>query len=184
MKPARRGAILPALLAIAGCAVLPALSEKDKQVEAWQATVPSAIDCSRLAATRPFEVEANASMAPDLVGVPAGPALRVRLRDLSAVTPLVDPGRQAKSGRRFAGLVPVRVETKGRYTVLVASLAWADLATADPARIVAPLDFKWLTICGTRYKSGLYALEPDRTYFVQLWDSPDRALDLMIRRLP
>lgn len=163
---------------------MPASSEKDRQAEALQATIPAAIECSRLAAAPPVEVQAGAAVAPDSAGVPVGPALRVRLQPLRAVAPLIDPGRQAQSAQRFAGLMPVRVETKGTYTVLIASLAWADLATAGPPRIVEPLDFKWLTICGTRYKSGLYVLEPDRTYFVQLWDSPDRTLPVMIRSLP
>jgi hypothetical protein len=37
-------------------------------------------------------------------------------------------------------------------------------------------------VCGKRFKIGLYALETGRLYFVQLWDSPDRELTLMIRR--
>jgi hypothetical protein len=79
--------------------------------------------------------------------------------------------------------VPIRVEASGIYTVLVASLAWADLATGDPARRVEPLGFEWVTVCARNYKSGLYALERDRGYFLQLWDSPDRELALLVRRL-
>jgi hypothetical protein len=79
--------------------------------------------------------------------------------------------------------VPIRVEASGIYTVLVASLAWADLATGDPARRVEPLDFKWVTVCGRSYKSGLYAFERGKRYSLQLWDSPDRELALIVRRL-
>lgn len=55
---------------------------------------------------------------------------------------------------------------------------------SNPPRLTEPLNFKWVTVCGQKFKSGLYALEPGGLYFVQLWDSPDRAFTLMIRRLP
>jgi hypothetical protein len=115
---------------------------------------------------------------------PVSPPLHVRLHDLRKVSPAVAPGRKEKSEDRFAGLVPFHVETSGNYTILVASLAWADVGEANPPRLVDPQSFNWITLCGKRFKSGLYALEPGKPYFVQLWDSPDRELELMIRRLP
>ncbi|MGH8676119.1 MAG: hypothetical protein ACREVG_17670, partial [Burkholderiales bacterium] len=112
-----------------------------------------------------------------------GSVLNVHLHALGAVFPLVTPGRKEKPGARFAGLVPFRVDARGTYTVLVASLAWADLAEENPARLVEPLGFQWVEACGKRFKSGLYALEPGRDYVVQFWDSPDRELALIVRRL-
>jgi hypothetical protein len=143
--------------------------------------VPVAIDCGRLGAA--LDVQAETSAGASRAAAPLGPLLKVRLHELRAVSPLVAPGRKEKSANRFAGLLPFRVEASGTYSVLVASLAWADLGAADPPRLIEPLNFKWVTVCGEQFKSGLYALEPGRLYFVQLWDSPDRELALMIRRL-
>ncbi|HLB15961.1 MAG TPA: hypothetical protein VJM14_13590 [Burkholderiales bacterium] len=182
MKRAARSASLAGLLAIAGCTAPGPADEAARRAEALQAAVPAAIDCGQFAA-KPVHVEARALGSLDGTPAAVGPVLNVRLHGLRAVSPLVKPGRQEKSGARFAGLVPFRVEGNGTYAVLVASTAWADLAEAKPPRLVAPQSFKWLTVCGTQFKSGLYALEPGRDYFVQLWDSPDRELTVMIRRL-
>ena len=178
----RSAASLSALLAIAGCTAPGPADEAARRAEELQAAVPATIDCGQFAA-KPVDVEARASVSLDGAPAPVGPALNVRLHSLRAVLPLIEPGRQEKSGARFAGLVPFRVEASGTYTVLVASLAWADLAEANPPRLVEPQSFKWVTVCGKQFKSGLYALEPSRDYFVQLWDSPDRDLALMLRRV-
>jgi hypothetical protein len=183
MKPAVTHCLLVGALAIAGCTSSQPASDSARQAEMLQRAVPSAIDCGHLAAARPVEIDAKAALGPGSQSVPVGPELRVRLRELHAVAPLVAPGRAAQSGERFAGHVPIRVEASGIYTVLVASLAWADLATGDPARRVEPLSFEWVTVCARNYKSGLYALERDKGYFLQLWDSPDRELALLVRQL-
>jgi len=183
MQRTARCASLAALLAIAGCTAPGPVDEAGRRAQALQAAVPAAIDCGRFAA-RPLDVEANVLGSLDRAAAPVGSVLNVRLHSLHAVSPLIKPGRQEKSRATFAGLVPFRVEASGTYTVLVASTAWADLAEADPPRLVAPQSFKWVTVCGTQFKSGLYALEPGRDYFVQLWDGPDHELVLMIRRLP
>ena len=182
MQRTARCASLAALLAIAGCTAPGPVDEAGRRAQALQAAVPAAIDCGRFAA-RPLDVEAHVSGSRDRAAASVGSVLNVRLHSLRAVSPLIKPGRQEKSGARFAGLVPVRVEASGTYTVLVASTAWADLAEANPPRLVAPQSFKWVTVCGTQFKSGLYALEPGRDYFVQLWDSPDRELTLIAYRL-
>jgi len=182
MKRIARSVLLAALLAITGCTAPGPADEAARRAEALQAAVPAAIDCSRFAA-RSLDVEAHVSGSLDRAAAPVGSVLNVRLHSLGAVSPLIKPGRQEKSGARFAGLVPLRVEASGTYTVLVASTAWADLGEADPPRLVAPQSFKWVTVCGTQFKSGLYALEPGRDYFVQLWDSPDRELTLIAHRL-
>jgi hypothetical protein len=182
MIAAKTGAALLALLALAGCTASGPAGQAARRAEELQAAVPRAIDCERLGAA--LDVVTETSAGASRAAAPLGPPLKVRLHELRAVSPLVAPGRKEKSTDRFAGLVPFRVEASGTYTVLVASLAWADLAATDPPRLVEPLDFKWVTVCAERFKSGLYAFEPGRLYFVQLWDSPDRQLTLMIRRLP
>lgn len=147
-----------------------------------QIAVSRAVDCDRLPAT--VNLEADTSVTFGRPAAPVNPPLHVRLHDLRKVSPAVEPGRKEKSQDRFAGFVPFRVEAGGAYTVLVASLAWADLGEANPPRPVQSKSFNWITVCGKKFKSGLYALEPGKPYFVQLWDSPDRELTLMIRRLP
>ena len=171
------------LLMLAGCAGTRNDDEANRQAMALQASVPAAIDCNQVAGAL-VDVAARAAGPVADPRAPVGPVLNVRLHALGAVVPLVTPGRKEKPDARFAGLVPFRVDAGGTYSVLVASLAWADLAEANPARLVEPLDFKWVEACGKRFKSGLYALQSGRVYFVQLWDSPDRELTLMIRRLP
>jgi len=172
-----------AFLAIAACTEPGPQTEAERRAEQKQAAVPRAIACDGLDVTT-VDIEAGVSASPVGAEAPVGPPLRLRLHDLRAVSPLIAPGRKEKSADRFAGLVPFRVAASGTHTVLVASLAWADLSEADPPRLVEPQSFKWVTVCGKRFKSGLYALESGRAYFVQLWDSPDRELTLMIRRLP
>jgi len=61
-------------------------------------------------------------------------------------------------------------------SLLAYLLILAYIAVAGPLGLFAAAVLRW--------KSGLYALESGRLYFVQLWDSPDRELTLMIRRLP
>ena len=181
MKAAKTGAALLALLAVAGCTASGPAGEAARRAEETQAAVPQAIDCDRLGAA--FDLQSETTVGASRAAAPLGPLLKVRLHELGAVSPPVAPGRKEKSADRFAGLLPFRVEASGTYSVLVASLAWADLGAADPPRLIEPLNFKWVTVCGEQFKSGLYALEPGRLYFVQLWDSPDRELALMIRRL-
>jgi hypothetical protein len=171
------------LLALAGCAGTRPDSEEARQAMALQASVPAAIDCNQVAGQK-VDVAARATGPVAGPRAPVDRVLNVRLQPQGAVFPLVMPGRKAKPDGRFAGFVPFRVDAGGNYAVLVASLAWADLAEADPARLVEPLDFKWVEACGKRFKSGLYVLEPGRDYVLQLWDSPDRDLSLLLRRLP
>ena len=166
------------LLMLAGCA-----GTRPDGEAARQASVPTAIDCNQVAGA-PVDVAARAGGHVADPRAPVGSILNVRLHVLGAVFPLVTPGRKEKPDARFAGLVPFRVDASGTYTVLVASLAWADLGEANPPRLVAAQSFKWVTACDKSFKSGLYALEPGQDYFVQLWDSPDRELTLMILRLP
>ncbi len=178
----RSGWLGVALLAIAGCTASGPAEEAARRAEEVQAAVPRAIDCERFGIA--VDVQAETSASASRAAAPLGPLLKVRLHELRAVSPLLSAGRKEKSSDRFGGLLPFRVEASGTYSVLVASLAWTDLGAADPPRLIEPLNFKWVTVCGQKFKSGLYALEPGRLYFVQLWDSPDRELTLMIRRLP
>lgn len=175
MKSLGRRGLLLAYLAALGCTASGSADEA-------QIAVSRAIDCDRLPAR--LNVEAETSVRFARAAAPVGPPLHVRLHDLHKVSPAVAPGRKEKSAARFAGLVPFGVDASGAYTVLVASLAWADVAEANPPGLVQPHSFKWVSVCGKKFKSGLYALEPGKPYFVQLWDSPDRELTLMIRRLP
>ena len=175
MKKLLACAALTCLAALAACTA-PAPSDEA------QLAVPKAVDCARLGSTVDVEADASETFGPR--SAPAGPPLRVRLKDLRSVSPVIPPGRKEKTEGRFAGLVPFQVETAGTHSVLIASLAWTDVGETNPIRTLQPRSFEWLTLCGKKFKSGLYALEPGKTYFVQLWDSPDRELDLMIRRLP
>ena len=172
-----------AFLSIAGCTASGPEGDAARRSEQAQARVPGAINCDGLDSAA-VKVEADASVSRARAAAPVGPPLHVRLHGLRTVTPALAPGRKEKSAETFAGLVPFRVETKGNYSVLVASLAWADLGEANPSLLIEPQSFKWVTVCGKQFKSGLYALEPGKAYVVQLWDSPDRELTLMIRRLP
>jgi len=181
MKAAKTGAALLGLLAVASCTASGPAGEAARRAEITQAAVPQAIDCNRLGAA--IDVQAETSAGASRAAAPLGLLLKVRLHELRAVSPLVAPGRREKSSDRFAGLLPFRVEASGTYSVLVASLAWADLGAADPLRLIEPLNFKWVTVCGEQFKSGLYGLEPGRLFFVQFWDSPDRELAMMILRL-
>lgn len=174
------GGALFLLLGLGGCTVPPAPAQAAR-VQETQAVVARAIDCDRLGA--PIDFEAHASAGAPATAAPVGPLVRLRLRDLQTVSSVLPPGRPGQS-QRYAGLLPFRVPTSGTYTVLVASLAWADTGQADPPRLLAPQSFEWVTLCGKRYKSGVYSFESARTYVVQLWDSPDRELDVMIRGLP
>ena len=174
--------MLLALLAAAGCVAPGPAGDASRRAEEAQAAVPQAIDCERLGAA--IDVQADTSAGASRAAAPIGPMLKIRLHELHAVTPSVAPGRKEKAADRFAGLVPFRVAASGTYTVLLASLAWADLAEASPPRLVPPQSFEWLTACGRRFKSGLYALDPGRDYVVQLWDSPDREVTLILLRLP
>ena len=178
----QRIAAMTLLALLAGCAGTRPDGVAARQAMALQALVPAAIDCSQVAGA-PVDVAAQTAGPVADPRAPVGSALNVRLHALGAVFPLVRPGRKEKPDARFAGLVPFRIDAGGTYTVLVASLAWADLAEANPVRLVEPLGFKWVEACGKRFKSGLYALEPGRDYVVQFWDSPDRDLTLMVRRL-
>jgi hypothetical protein len=171
---------LLALLALAGCAAPGPGGEAARRAEEAQAAVPRTIDCERLGAA--IEIQAQTSADASRIAAPLGSLLKVQLQELHAVSPLLAPGRKEKSADRFAGLLPFRVEASGTYSVLVASLAWADLGAVNPPRLIEPLNFMWVTVCGQKFKSGLYALEPGRLYFVQFWDSPDRELALMIQR--
>lgn len=166
-------ALLLAFLAAAGCTASGPADEA-------QLAVSRAIDCGRLGA--PVGVDVAAAL--EQRRTPIGPPLNVRLQELSQVSPALTPGRKEKTDDRFAGLVPFFPDESGTYTVLVASLAWADLGEANPPRLVEPQSFKWIDVCGKKFKSGLYALEGGKAYFVQLWDSPDRELAMMIRKLP
>ena len=170
------------LLMLASCAGTRPDGEAARRAMALQALVPAAIDCNQVA-NAPVDVVARMAGPVSDPRAPVGSVLNVRLHTLSAVFPLVTPGRKEKPDARFAGLVPFRVDAGGTYSVLVASLAWADLVEANPARLVEPLGFKWVEACGKRFKSGLYVLEPGRDYVVQLWDSPDRDLELIVRWL-
>ena len=171
---------LLALLALAGCAAPGPGVEAARHAEEAQAAVPRTIDCERLGAA--IEFQTQTSVGASRVAAPLGPMLKVRLQQLHLVSLLVSPGRKEKTTNRFAGLLPFRVEASGTYSVLVASLAWADLGAADPARLIEPLNFQWVAACGQKFKSGLYTLAKGSLYFVQLWDSPDRELALMIQR--
>lgn len=173
---------LVASLAMVGCTAPGPTGEAARLAQEAQAAIPGAIDCERFATA--LEVQADTAGGATRSAAPLDRSLKVRLNELRLVSPIVPPERREKSADRFAGLVPVRVAESGTYAVLVGSLAWADLAAADPARPVEPLSFKWLTLCGQRFKSGLYSLAPHRLYYVQFWDSPDRVLTVMIRRLP
>jgi hypothetical protein len=175
MQSLRGGGLCLAFLAAVGCTPSGPADEA-------QLAVPKAIDCDRLGATVQVEADASGDFGPR--AAPVGPPLHVRLKELRAVSPALTPGRKEKSEDRFAGLVPFRVEGSGTYTLLVASLAWADVGAVSPSRPIQPRSFEWLTLCGKKFKSGLYGLERGKAYFVQLWDSPDRELTLMIRRLP
>ena len=170
------------LLMLVGCAGTRPDGEAVRQAMALQASVPTAIDCNQVAGA-PVNMAARVAGPVADSRAPVGPVLNVRLHALGAVFPLVTPGRKEKPDTRFAGLVPFRVDAGGTYTVLVASLAWVDLAEENPVRLVEPLGFEWVEACGKRFKSGLYVLEPGRDYVVQLWDSPDRDLALMVRGL-
>lgn len=178
-----RFSLLALALALAGCAGKRLDSEQARQAMALQASVPAAINCDQVAGAQ-VDVAARATVPVTGPGAPLDRVLNVRLQAHGDVFPLVMPGRKGNPDGRFAGLVAFRVDAPGNYAVLVASLAWADLAEANPARLVEPLDFKWVGACGRRFKSGLYVLEPGRDYVVQLWDSPDRDVSLLIRRLP
>lgn len=173
MKSSARRGLLLAVLAAAGCTA-------SGPAEEAQRAVSRTIDCERLGAT----VNVDAAAGLEGRSAPVGPPLNVRLQELRKVSAALAPGRKEKTEDRFAGQVPFRVDQGGTYAVLVASLAWADLGEANPARLIEPLSFKWVDVCGKKFKSGLYALEQGKSYFVQLWDSPDRELALMIRRLP
>ena len=170
------------LLMVVGCAGIPIVGDAERQAQALHAAVSGAIDCAEFSSA-PVEVEARAAGGSGGSRATVGSALKIRLHALGEVFPVVTPGRKERPDTRFAGLVPFRVDARGTYTVLVASLAWADLAEENPARLVESLGFAWVQACGKRFKSGLYALEPGRDYVVQLWDSPDRDLVLMVRRL-
>lgn len=172
MKPASRALVL-AFLTVAGCAA-------SGPGDPAQAGVSSAIDCDRLGA--PISVDAAPAL--ETRRTPIGPLLDVRLQELRKVSPVFAAGRKEKTEGRFAGLVPFPPDENATYTVLVASLAWADLGEANPPRLVEPRSFQWIEVCGRKFKSGLYVLERGKSYFVQLWDSPDRELTMMIRRLP
>lgn len=163
---------------VAACLLLVACTQSDPA----QSVVPGLVDCQRLA-TGVIAVEAQDVSNVNAVA-PTGAPLGVRLRRLSAVSPLVTPGREPKSDDVFAGLVPFRADASGDYAVLVASFAWTDLAQPDPPRLVPPRNFEWVTVCGTRFKSGLYTLAAGEVYVVQLWDSPDREIRMLIRHLP
>ena len=173
MKSSARRGLLLAFLAAAGCTASGPADEAPRAVS-------RAIDCGRLGA--PVSVDAAAAL--EQRNTPIGPLLNVRLQELRKVSPALTPGRKEKTEDRFAGLVPFVLSESGTHTVLVASLAWADLGEATPPRLVEPQSFKWIDVCGKKFKSGLYALEGGKAYFVQLWDSPDRELAMMIRRLP
>lgn len=177
------GAIL-VFLTIAGCAGFsPEVIETMGHADKAQSAVQQVADCGRLAGT-PVSYFAHPSGGLGRTAAPIGSFLNVQLHALRAVSPVLKLGRQAKSEGVFAGLVPVRVETGGTYAVLVASRAWTDVGEADPPRTVQPQSFKWITLCGTRFKSGLYTFEAGKVYWVQLWDSPDRELNILIDRLP
>jgi len=173
---------LLALFAVAACTGPGPVGDAARRAEESQAAVPRAIDCERLGAA--IDIQAETSTGAGFAVAPIGSMLNVRLHELRAVTASVAPGRKEKFADRFAGLVPFRVAASGTHAVLLASLAWADLAEAKPPRLVPPQSFEWLTVCGRRFKSGLYALDPGREYVVQLWDSPDREVTLILRRLP
>lgn len=175
------GALLGFFMVV-GCSNPGPTTEAERPAEEAQAAVSRVIDCSRFDAAA--DVEAAGSARVDGTTVPMGSALKVRLRNLRAVSPLVPPGRKEEGEEKFAGLVSFRVAAAGTYTVLVASFAWADLGQMNPPRLVEPLSFKWVTLCGKRFKSGVYTLEEGGVYFVQLWDSPDRDLTIMIHPLP
>lgn len=182
MTALRTCAACLALLTIAGCINSRPASEAMRRAEDTQTVVSNAVDCHRLGAPIDFEAHASGSVGGTVA--PVGPPLNLRLRGLRTVLPVLVPGRQAKSENRFAGVIPFRIETAGTYAVLVASLAWADAGQADPPRFIQPQSFEWVTLCGKRFKSGQYTFESAKTYLVQLWDSPDRELEVMIRRLP
>ena len=171
----RTWSVIAAVLMTASCAAPQTADEA-------QLAVTRAVDCSALGARVNFE--AVGSARPGHISAPIDPPLLVKLSNVGAVSAALVPGRTEKSTRSFAGLVPFRVQASGTYTVLVASLAWADVGEANPPRAVEPQSFKWVAVCGTKFKSGRYALDAGKTYIVQLWDSPDRELMLMIRRLP
>ena len=154
-----------AFLAAAGCTASGPAGEA-------QRAVSRAIDCGRLGA--PVDVDGAAVL--EQRGTSVGPPLNVRLQELHKVSAALTPGRKEKSQGRFAGLVAFLPVESGTYAVLVASLAWTDLGEANPPRLVEPRSFKWIDVCGRKFKSGLYALEGGKAYFVQLWDSPDRQL--------
>lgn len=166
-------ALLPAFLAAVACTASGPADEA-------QRAVSRSIDCARLGAP----VGMDAGTALEQRATPVGPPLNVRLPELRRVSPVLAPGRKERTQDRFAGLLPFLPSETGTYTVLVASLAWADLGEANPPRRVEPRSFEWIEVCGTKFKSGLYALEGGKPYFVQLWDSPDRELTMMIRKLP
>ena len=170
------------LVTIAGCKSSGPVTEASLRAEETQSEISRVIDCDRLGAPVDFETHVSASLG--RAAAPVGPLFNLRLHGLRTVSPLLVPGRHAKSENTFAGLVPFRIEASGTYTVLVASVAWADVVEADPPRVIQPRSFKWVTLCGKPFKSGLYTLESNKIYLVQLWDSPDRELNVMIRRLP
>jgi hypothetical protein len=182
MRAPRTSAALLVLLTIAGCTNLRPGTETTRRTEDSQSVVSNAVDCQRLGA--PIDFEAHGSNSVGGTVAPVGPRLNLRLQGLRTVVPVLAPGRQAKSENRFAGVMPFRIETGGTYAVLVASLAWADVGQAGPPRFIQPQSFEWVTLCGKRFKNGQYTFESAKTYLVQLWDSPDRELEVMIRRLP
>ena len=173
MTSSARRCFLLVVLAAAGCSAPGPADEA-------QLAVSRSIDCNRLGAAVNFD----AATSPEQRAAPIGPLLNVRLQELPKISPAFTPGRKEKTQERFAGFVPLRVSESGTHTVLIASIAWADLGEANPPRLVEPQSFKWIEVCGKKFKSGLYALQPGKPYFVQLWDSPDRELAMMIRRLP
>ncbi len=177
------GGALLVLLVIAGCTDSGPAGEAAQRADEAQSAVAGVIDCNRLAGA-PVAFVAHRSSGPARAPAPIDSSLNVQLHTLGNVSPVLAPGRQAKSEHRFAGLVPIRVEAGGTYTVLIASLAWADVGEPDPPRLLQPESFKWITVCGTRFKSGLYIFESGKVYLLQLWDSPDRELNVVIAKLP
>lgn len=80
----------------------------------------------------------------------------------------------------YAGLVALKVPTDGIYRISAGEKVWFDLINANTRKRVESTQFEMQTRCNKIFKTVTFALQADKTYYLQISSSPKVRVDLLL----
>lgn len=165
--------------ALLGCHVAQRSPETGPSARFAASALEALAGCQAFTHPAPFE---SASSVPDAARTPltVNKVVGARLQELSAIKFALDPKKPEQRPGQRGGLIAFAAPAAGVYVLGSASVAWIDLVEAAPNRVATPRSYEWVELCGRRMKAGIFDLQADARYVIQLWASPDAIVDLFV----